>query len=97
MKQIGVPLITLVVVLGALPPRAHAIIILPAVALIPLAKLIAVIVGTLSIPAASLGTMVGIFTKNRKLGISVTLIVITVLTVAVAYFLRVKNPHNPWY
>lgn len=78
------------------PARAHAIIILPALILIPIAQLIAVIVSGLSIPAISIGIFIAKIKKNRRLAIVIPLLLVLTISFVMALILKWKFPENPW-
>jgi hypothetical protein len=81
-----------------IPHRAHAIIFLPAIVLIPIAKIIALIIGGLSVPVLGLGTLWSkLFKKSLKRTIFVTIIVFAVLLVVLAIFLKLHNPDRPLF
>ena len=77
--------------------QVHAIVFLPALLLIPLAKLIAVIVSAFSIPAASIGVFIAKITKNRRLAWGIAIAILLVITVSATFILKWKNPDNPWF
>ena len=76
---------------------AHAIIVLPALILIPLAKLVAVIVSALSLPVASIGIFISKITKKHKLAIVFSVVSIILIAIISVVVLRLKNPNNPWF
>ncbi len=76
---------------------AHAIIELPALILIPLAKLVAVIVSALSLPVASIGIFISKITKKHKLAIVFSVVSIILIAIISVVVLRLKNPNNPWF
>jgi hypothetical protein len=79
------------------PSTAHAIILLPAVVLIPIAKIIAVVIGWFSVSSLSFGV---IWSKHYKTKLSRVLLVIgisiIIISILVALFLRWQNPQRPW-
>jgi hypothetical protein len=79
------------------PRPAEAIVILPAVVLIPIAKLVAVVIGGLSLPAVGIGAvwqrMSGAPKWKVTLVVAVSLLVLAVL---LAVGLQVMNPERPW-
>jgi len=79
------------------PPKAHAIIFLPAVILIPIAKIVAVIFGIAILPALTISSLFARF-KKLSFGKAVLLIltVITVIILMVAIALKIANPDRPW-
>ena len=87
----------LIIISLLIPTHVKAIIVLPAIILIPLAQIIASIIGFISIPLAGLGLSIKLITKNKKLAIAVSLgILITVLIITILV-LRYKYPDNPWF
>ena len=76
---------------------AHAIIVLPALILIPLAKLVAVVVSALSLPVASIGIFISKITKKHKPAIIFSIAAIILIAAITAIVLRLKNPNNPWF
>ena len=79
------------------PPKVHAIVILPAVILVPLVKLIALVVGALSIPVGSAGVIVAKITKKYTFVILASVILILLIGIAAAIFLRITHPDNLWF
>jgi len=79
------------------PPKVHAIVILPAIILVPLVKIIALVVGVFSVPVASGGAILAKITKNYKLVILASCILLVLIGVATAIVLRVTHPANPWF
>ena len=77
-------------------PSAHAIIILPALILIPLAQMLAVVVSVLTVPAVSMGILIAKIKKNKRLAIMVPLISLVILTLLAAAVLYWRNPGLPW-
>lgn len=74
---------------------ANAIVILPALVLIPIAKLVAVVVAAFALPATSLGVYISSVTKNRRLGILLPVVILLVVgLVSFVAFLYFK-PDNP--
>lgn len=77
---------------------AYAIIFLPAIVLIPIAKIIAFVMGGLSLPALGIGTLWSkLFGKSlqRTLVVVVSLLIIT--AVLIALFLKIYNPERPLF
>lgn len=74
----------------------HAIIFLPALILIPIAKIIAVVIGGMAIPAFGLGAVYHyLFGKSLKRTIGVTLVILFVLAVLIFIILKLQNPLRP--
>lgn len=80
--------------LGAKP--VQAIIILPVVILIPLAKIVAIIIGALSLPSVTIGTIWSKLFK-KSLARTLTLIVIALAAVGIGLLLILKIffPNHP--
>lgn len=79
------------------PPRVHAIVILPAIILIPLVKLVALIIGTFSVPVVSVGVMLAKITKKNKLAFISSCILLLLIGIIAAVVLRLTHPQNPWF
>jgi hypothetical protein len=80
------------------PKPAHAIIFLPALILIPIAKLVAVIIGGLSIPALSVSAIWSKLTKQSlKKTIVLVIVALIVLAIIVAVILKIENPSRPLF
>lgn len=76
---------------------AHAIIFLPAVILIPIAKLIAIIAGGFSIPSLGLGVLWHkLFKASWKQSIAIVILALLFVVVAAAIFFHLENPNRPW-
>jgi len=87
---------TILVLTLAYPPKAHAIIFLPAVILIPIAKLVAIIMGGFSIPALALGTL---WSKLFKKSVKRTLFIMAISLIFIGFILivvfKIANPLRP--
>lgn len=95
----GIKLVVLVI-LGIFFPlqKAHAIIFIPAVILIPIAHIIAVILGGLSIPVVGFGVLWNkLFhtPPKRIVAVLVPTIIIGILLIAVV--LKVLTPERPLF
>jgi len=88
---------TAALLLLSIPQPVHAIIILPALILIPLAKLVAIVVAAFGIPATSLGVLISKITRNKKLAIIVTLVFILLIALSTAIVFKIANPNRPWF
>ena len=78
-------------------PKAHAIIFLPALILIPIAKIIALIVGGLALPTLGIGTVGGkLYNKPVVKIIFALTIIILLFALALAVFLKIQNPDRPF-
>lgn len=81
-----------------LAPRAHAIIFLPAIILLPIIKIIALIIGGFSIPALGIGALSGkLFHASPKKSIPIVIGVLIILAVILAIFLKLENPERPLF
>lgn len=92
-----ITLLVLTTVVLIFPPKAQAIIILPAVILIPIAQMVAVIVAALGIPVASIGIFIKTVSKNNKLAIKISLITMIAIIILSLLILKIKYPNNPWF
>ncbi len=75
----------------------NALIFLPAIILIPIAKIVAIVVGGFAIPA--LGTSViwsKLFGKSTKKAIVVAAILLIIIAIVLFVSLRMLNPDRPW-
>jgi len=90
--------LTIIVIFSLIfPSTTQAIIILPAIILIPIAQMVAVIVGGFSVPVISLGILIKTLTKNRKLAVRISVFVFILIIVISIFVLRWKNPDNPLF
>lgn len=98
MKYRGVlPAIAVISFCLLLPPKAHAIIFLPAVILIPIAKIVAVIFGIASVPALTVSSMIARFKKlSFAKAAALVLAVIVAVILLIALTLKITNPDRPW-
>ncbi len=78
------------------PSDAHAIIFLPALILIPIAKIVAVIIGGLSLPVLGIGGLLGKITKgSAKRGIFIGIGILVVIAIMLLLLLKLFNPQHP--
>lgn len=91
--------ISIVVLLQFLYPKsAEAIIFLPALILIPIAKIIAIVIAGFSIPATGLGILWGKLSKKPILKtISIALAILLFLALFFGLFLKFINPNRPLF
>jgi hypothetical protein len=76
--------------------RVDAIIFLPAIILIPIAKIIAVLIGGFSLPVIGASAFVNKITgKSAAKGILYGIIILVVLGVIAAVVLKLVNPDRP--
>lgn len=77
---------------------AHAIVFLPAIVLIPIAKIVALIIGSFSLPALGVGAVWSkLFRKSFRRAISVILIILIILAIMIVIFLKLHNPDRPLF
>lgn len=75
---------------------AHAIVVIPALILIPIAKILAVIVGSFALPVVGIGALVGKIKGNSVAkGIVLGIIALLLLAVIVGIVLVIQNPERP--
>ncbi len=80
------------------PRPVHAIIFLPALILIPIAKIVAVLIGGLSIPVVSIGALWSRLTKKSlKRTITVIVGILLIIAALVAVILKIENPARPLF
>ena len=89
--------LTWFIIIGIFPRSAHAIIVFPALILIPIIKIVAVIIGGLTLPT----TIIGLITAKikRKPAIKMLVISLTALVIigiVLAVFIKIINPYHPW-
>jgi hypothetical protein len=90
---------SLLLVLGLLlhPQKAHAIIFLPAIILIPIAKIVAIVIGGFSIPSLGLGALIHkLFGKSLKKTLVFIFLFLVFLGILLGLFLKLHNPDRPW-
>ena len=79
------------------PPKTQAIIFLPAIILIPIAKIIAFVIGGFSIPSLGLGALITkLFRKSLKKTLLVIFVFLIIVSILLAIFLKLHNPDRPW-
>ena len=80
------------------PPKAHAIIFLPALILIPIAKIVALIIGGFSVPAVGIGALWSrLFKKSLKRTLGVILLLLLFLALVLIILLKLHNPERPLF
>lgn len=97
-KNIIATVTLLIIVAGKLlnPQPAHAIIFLPAIILIPIAQLVAFLLGGLTLPAVLTGFIWSkLFKKSWKRGVLYSLFFLIILGLAAAIILKVITPERP--
>ncbi len=81
-----------------IPQRAHAIIFLPALLLIPIAKIVAIIIGGLSLPALGVGALwSNLFKKSLKRTIWTIAIILLITALLLIVMLKLHNPDRPLF
>ena len=79
-------------------PKAHAIIFLPAIILLPIIKIIALVIGGFSIPALGIGALSGkLFHASPKKSIPIIIGILVILAVVLAIILKLENPDRPLF
>lgn len=90
--------IVILLVTSLFAPQAHAIIFLPAIALIPIAKIVALIIASFSFPALAIGALWSkLFGKSLGRTISVIIAILVVLAIILAIFFKLHNPDRPLF
>lgn len=80
------------------PKNAQAIIFVPALILIPIAKILAVLLAGFSLPAAGVGAMWGKLTKHSvKRGIVYGIVALLILVFIVGIILKIIHPDRPLF
>lgn len=81
-----------------LTPKAHAIIFLPALILIPIAKILAIVIAGFAFPALGLGAIwSNLFEKSYKRTFLVIGVLFILLITILAIFIKLQNPERPWF
>lgn len=81
----------------AIKTPVHAIVFLPAIILIPIAKIVAVIITGFSVPVVGGATVWSkLFNKSLKRTLIILLIIFLLLGICLAFFLKLHNPDRPW-
>lgn len=90
--------ISLFVTLFFCAPTAHAIIFLPALVLIPIIKIVAILLGALSLPATGVAVLWSkLFGKPLSQTMSRAIVVLLMLAVVVAIGLKLHTPGRPLF
>jgi len=77
---------------------AHAIIFLPALILIPIAKIIALLIAGLSLPAVGVGALWSmLFHHSLKRTLFITLCIVCCVVLFSVLVLKLHNPARPWF
>lgn len=81
-----------------LTPQAHAIIFLPAIILIPIAKIVAIIIGGFSFPTLGIGALWSkLFGKSLKKTIIILTSLLLLIAVALVIIFKIHNPYRPLF
>ncbi len=89
-------IVGLVCIFAVFPPKAEAIVILPAVLLIPIIKIVALVIGSLSVPAVSLSALWSkLFGKPLHLAIAWTIVILLCIGVVLGIILKIHLPERP--
>jgi hypothetical protein len=87
-----------IVVFAYTAQNAHAIIFLPALILVPIAKVIALVIAGASLPALGFGTLFSkLFGKSWKKTMLVMFIILFVAIALLAIYLKIQNPDRPFF
>jgi hypothetical protein len=89
--------ICLIIVCLTYPPETQAIIFLPALILIPIAKVVAVVIAGLSFPVLGVGSLIGMLKGSSKKGVFVSIVFLITLTFLLFLILKVANPEHPLF
>ena len=88
--------IVLLLIGSVFPPKVHAIVILPAVILIPIIKIVALVIGSLSVPAVSLSALWSkLFGKPLHIAIAWTIIILLCIGIVLGIYLKIHLPERP--
>lgn len=89
-------LVVVVLVFGYFAVPAYAIIFLPAVIIIPIAKIVAIIIGGFSVPALGIGALWSkLFRKSLRRTILSTIVLLLVIGLIIGFILIIENPNRP--
>ena len=81
-----------------LAPEAYAFVFLPALILIPIAKVVGIVIAGASIPALSIGALYSfLFKKSLRRAVISSICIVIVIALIVAVILRFSNPARPWW
>lgn len=79
-------------------PPVHAVIFLPAIVLIPIVKIIALIIGGFSLPALGVGAIWSkFFGKSLRRTITIIVVILVAIAIILAVFLKLHNPDRPLF
>lgn len=94
----AVSLVALLIGVFLRPAPAHAIIFLPAFLIIPIAQLVAWLLGGITLPAVLTGFIWSkLFKKSWKRGLVYSFVFLIILGLAAAVILKIVNPNRPLF
>lgn len=79
------------------PMQTHAIVVLPAIILIPIAHMVAVVMVAIGIPIASMGILIKTVSNNHRLAIVISIGIFIAVILLSLLILRIKFPYNPLF
>ena len=80
------------------PIPVHAIVVLPAVILIPIVKIVAALIGGVSVPALGLAHVWSkLFNTRLSVAVSVVLLMTVIIAIGVGFFLKISTPERPLF
>src|SRR5258708_37513347 len=96
--RFGISVLVLLFLLSYTVQYAHAIIFLPAIVLIPIAKIVAVVIGGMSFSALGLGVIWNkLFWKSLKSTIVVVIILFVLFALLLSIVFKVTSPLWPLF
>lgn len=96
--MISIVILTIIVIYALLfPTNIQAIVVIPAIVLIPIAQMVAAIISGLSVPIVSFGILIKIFTNNRKLAVKLTILLFVLTVLLSIIIMKWKYPDNPLF
>ncbi len=82
----------------AFPGKAHAIVLLPAVLLIPIVKLVAIVMASVSVPVASVGVLWSrLFGKKLPVAVAWVILAVLVVGLSVGIWAKISSPDRPLF
>lgn len=83
---------------GFAAPQAHAIVFLPALILIPIAKIIAIVIAGFSLPALGIGVLWNkLFGSSLRKTLIITLGILLLFSIALGIYLKIQFPERPLF
>lgn len=96
--RLVVSIIVVCITVSMLAPQAHGIIFLPAVVLIPIAKIVALIIGGFAFPALGVGVLWSkLFGASLGRVMSVAIIILVILAMVLTIFFKLYSPERPMF